>query len=173
MNKFFFFLLSVIIVFFQLSVLGVFFDARVIPNVALSFVICLVLLLGIEKSLVWIILVGFLIDIGSAWLWGTSALIFVIASALTDTINKYTEIRSLKSAQMFVLAFVLLFSSFAADFFGIVFSKIESQWIGRNVFYGVSFFSFEYGVKSVAAVATGIVIYYLIRKWNVAHRLSS
>jgi rod shape-determining protein MreD len=173
MNKFLFFLFCVIIVFFQLSVFGVFLSARVIPNLALSLIICLVLLQGIERSLVWIILTGFLIDIGSAWLWGTSALIFVIVSGLADKINKYAEIRSLKSAQMLVLAFALLVSSFTFDFLGFVFSKIESQWIGRNVFYEFSFFSFEYGVKSAAAVAVGIVIYYLIRKWNVVHRLSS
>ena len=136
MNKFLFFLLSVIIVYFQLSVFGIFFDARVIPNVVLSFVICLVLLAGIEKSLVWVVLSGLLFDISSAWLWGTSAFIFVIVSALADKINKYTEIRSLKSAQMLVLAFVLLVSSFAFDFLGFVFSKIENQWLGKNVFYG-------------------------------------
>jgi rod shape-determining protein MreD len=173
MNKFLFFLICIIIVFFQLSVLGIFFDARVIPNVALSLVVCLALLLGFEKSLAWAILAGLLIDMGSAWLWGTSALIFVIVSGLVDKINAYAEIRSLKSAQMLVLVSVLLVSSFTFDFLGIVFSKIEGQWIGKDLFYDFSFFSFEYGAKSAAVVASGIVIYYLFRKWNVTHRLSS
>jgi hypothetical protein len=74
---------------------------------------------------------------------------------------------------MFVLAFALLVSSFTSDILGFVFSKIENQWLGKNVYYYFSFFSFEYGIKSATAVVVGIVIYYLIRKWNVAQRLSS
>lgn len=173
MNKLLFFLLSALVVFFQLSVFGVFFDAKLIPNVALSFVICLVLLQGIEKSLIWIMLVGFLLDIGSAWLWGTSALILVVASAIAEKINRYTEIRSLKSGQIFVLAFTLLSSSVTFDFLGVVFSKFESYWLDRNIFYNFSLFSFEYGAKSAAAIMMGVFVYYLFRKWNVAYKLSS
>jgi len=173
MNKLLFFLLSALVVYFQLSVFGVFFNAKLIPNVVLSFVICLVLLQGIEKSLIWIMLIGFLIDIGSAWLWGTSALILAVTSAIAEKINRYTEIRSLKSGQIFVLAFSLLASSFAFDFLGLAISKIESYWLGQNIFYSFSFFSFEYGAKSAAAIMAGIFIYYLFRKWNVAYKLSS
>jgi rod shape-determining protein MreD len=161
------------VAFFQLSVLGVFFDARKIPNLALAFAVSLALLCGFRKGFAWVAIIGFLLDIGSSWLWGTGALIFVIVGWLVDNFNKYAEIRSLKSVQVFALAAITTFSIVAFDVLGFIFSKLENNWFGKNIFFNLDFFSPEYGLRIIGTGAAGFLAYFIMRKLNVPTWLST
>ncbi len=93
MKKFHLLLFILILFVFQYSILGIFFQNGRIPNLFVALVTSLAIIFGFEKSLKWVVFAGFLLDAGSAWLFGSGILALVIILWLIDKVKAIAEFR--------------------------------------------------------------------------------
>jgi len=164
MRNLIFFIICLALTIFQLSVLGVFFSYNRLPDLILVFVIALVIQKGLEESLKWIVILGLLIDAGSHWLCGTSALVFLILGALFGALSEVTGIKTRKTLLLFSLAPIIAIFKIASDAAVIFLSKLENYWLGENFPEAIIFFSWDYVLKLTYTVLAGYLIYFLLKR---------
>ena len=165
MKNFSFILLSIIIAFLQLSVVGVFFGSLAIPNLLLVFALSLVLLKGFDYSLKWLILASLIVDAGASWIIGTGTLLIVIISFLVGFMASIADIRSRRL--LFWPSFTLLIAilTWAYDQLANVAIRVENYDVGKKWPSGsVNNIGSEYFIKIFFTVLAGYAVYYIVKK---------
>jgi hypothetical protein len=152
------------IVFLQLSVGGVFFSARRIPDLALALVITLVLAMGLKGSLKWILLTGILIDAGSSTIFGTAALAYFLIGWMLSGLIDVTDIRSKKTFFLAFFAAAAMLSEIVKDIFIFVSFKIRANFFHEPHNALLNIFSVDYLFKIIYTIFAAYVIYYIFRK---------
>jgi rod shape-determining protein MreD len=164
MKNFTLFILCVVTVFLQLSVEGVFFSARRIPDLALALVITLVLALGLKESLKWILLTGILIDAGSSTVFGTTTLAYFLIGWMLSGLIDVADIRSKKTFFLAFFAAAAVFSEIAKDIFIFVSLKIRANFFHEMYGVPLNIFSVDYMFKIIYTIFAAYLIYYIFRK---------
>lgn len=154
----------VAIVFLQLSVAGVFFSVRRIPDVALALVITLVLTMGFKESLKWILLIGILIDAGSSVVFGTATLAYFLIGWMVSGLIEVADIRSRKAFFLAAFAAAATVSEIAKDVIILASSKIKAIFLHESYGVSIHFFGFDYFFKIVYTIFAAYVIYYIFRR---------
>jgi rod shape-determining protein MreD len=153
-----------ITVFLQLSVAGVFFSPRRIPDLALALVITLVLALGFKESLKWILLTGILVDAGSNTIFGTTALAYFLIGWMISGFIDVADIRSRKTFFLAVLAAVAAVSEILKDIFLFAALKIKANFLHKSFDTSLNVFSADYFFKILYTIIAAYAIYYIFRK---------
>jgi len=154
----------VITIFFQLSVEGVFFPARRIPDLALALVITLVLAMGFKEALKWILLTGILIDAGSSTVFGTATLAYFLIGWMVSGLIDVADIRSRKTFFLTVLAAAALISEIAKDVLIFAGLKIKANFFHESFGASLNIFSVDYLFKIIYTIFAAYVIYYVFRR---------
>lgn len=165
MKKFNLSLLILALFIFQYSILGVFFQSGRIPNLFVALVVGLAIIFGFEKSLKWVIFAGFLLDAGSAWLFGSGILALVIVLWLIDKTKAIAEFRSKRYLFAFLLFLTAGISSVTFDILMELIIKAE-RLFSLSTSSASSNFSFEmdYALKTAYAASSVILVYFFVRK---------
>jgi cell shape-determining protein MreD len=158
------FIFCSITAFLQLSVEGVFFPAQRIPDLALALVITLVLAMGFEESLKWILLIGILIDAGSFVVFGTTILAYFLIGWLVSSLVGVADIRSRKTFFLAFFAGAVLICEIAKDIFVFFSLKIKGNFLHESYGASINIFSFDYFFKIIYTVLAAYVIYYIFRR---------
>jgi hypothetical protein len=164
MKNFALFILCVVMVFFQLSVVGVFFSAKRIPDLAMALVITLVLAMGFKESLKWILLTGILIDAGSPSVFGTMTLSYFLIVWMIAGLIDVTDIRSRKIFFLTALAAATAVSEIVKDVFIIAILKIKANFLHKPFGASLDVFSTDYFFKILYTIIAAYAIYYIFRK---------
>lgn len=167
MPRFPLFILVIILVILQLSVLDVFFGFPKSPNVVLAFVVSLTVLSGLKDGLGWIILSGLLLDAGAGWLFGTSALLLVIVAWAVENLKNFSDIGSLRRLAFFPsFAAIMILSVFVCDWAGFWLFRLENRfWTRQNL--ALSFHpDADFFWKAVFTAFSGVIIYSMMKKFD-------
>lgn len=164
MKNFALFVLCVVTVFLQLSVVGVFFPARRIPDLALALVITLVLALGFKESLKWILLTGILIDAGSSVVFGTTALTYFLIGWMVSGLIDVADIRSRKTFFLAALAAAVAVSEILKDIFVFAILRIKANFLHKPFGISLNVFSADYFFKILYTIVAAYAIYYIFRR---------
>ena len=164
MKNFILFIFCVAVVFVQLSVEGVFFTGRRIPDLALAFVITLVLAMGFKKSFKWILLTGLLIDVGSSAVFGTAALAFFVIGWAISRFAAHADMRSRKIFFLASFAVIVAISEIVKDFFILASLKIKADFFHETFNASFHIFSLDYFLKIFYTILAAYVIYYIFRR---------
>jgi rod shape-determining protein MreD len=164
MKNFALFLLCVITVFLQLSVMGSFFSVRRIPDLALALVITLVVATNFKESLKWILLTGILIDAGSSTIFGTTTLAYFLIGWMISGLIDVADIRSRKTFFLTALAVATLVSEIVKDSLIFVSLKIRASFFHESLGAFPNIFSVDYFFKILYTIAAAYVIYYIFRR---------
>jgi len=164
MKNFGLFILCVVMVFLQLSVAGVFFSARRIPDLALALVITLVLTMGFKESLKWILLTGILIDAGSSTVFGTATLAYFLIGWMVAGLIDVADIRSKKTFFLAFFAAAVMISEIAKDIFIFVSFKIRANFFHEPHSALLNIFSVDYLFKIIYTIFAAYIIYYIFRR---------
>jgi rod shape-determining protein MreD len=164
MKNFALLILCVVTVFFQLSVEGVFFSARRIPDLALALVITLVLTMGFKESLKWILLTGILIDAGSSTVFGTATLAYFLVGWMVAGLIDVADIRSRKTFFLAAFAATVLVSEIAKDIFIFAIFKIKANFLHEPFGASLNIFSADYFFKILYTIIAAYAIYYIFRR---------
>ena len=164
MKNFALFIFCVVTVFLQLSVAGVFFSARRIPDLALALVITLVLAMGFKESLKWILLTGILIDAGSSTVFGTATLVYFLIGWMVSGLVDVADIRSKKTFFLAAFAGAVAVSEVGKDIFLFAILKIKADFLHEPLGAFLNIFSTDYLFKILYTIIAAYVIYYIFRK---------
>lgn len=162
------FAFCVTVVFFQLSVEGVFFAERRIPDLALALVITLVLALKFRASFKWILFMGFLIDAGSGGIFGTTALAYFLIGWAVSRFVVIADIRSRKAFFLATLAGAVFISEIIKDLFFLAGLKMRANYLNESLAASLNFLSVDYIFKIAYSMLAAFVIYYLFRRTSRA-----
>jgi rod shape-determining protein MreD len=169
MRNFFLVLFCVVIVLLQASSAGVFFGFERIPNLVLALAISLVLIMGFEKSLVWIILIGVLADAYSGWAIGINAIILVLIAWAISGIMLVANIKSRRLLFFPALFFLTAGFVIVYDLLAGAAGRAANLWLGaNNSGFGTYYFSWSYVLKIVFTALFVYAIYYFVEKINAA-----
>lgn len=155
------------IVLLHISASGIFFKSERIPNITLALVIGLVFILGFEKSLVWIVIAGLLLDAVSGRIFGISALILALIgwaiSALSTAVN-------FRSRRLLFLPVLFLLSAGLAFVFDIsegMIIRASGAWFNaQGGVSGINYFSGDYVLKISYTAFFAFIMYYLAARLN-------
>jgi rod shape-determining protein MreD len=165
MKKFYLFLFILILFVFQYSILGIFFQNGRIPNLFVALVTSLAIIFGFEKSLKWVVFAGFLLDVGSAWLFGSGILALVIILWLIDKVKAIAEFRSKRYLFAFLLFLTAGISSVVFDILVELILKAERLFFLSASFAPLNFsFGTDYALKTVYTALSVIAVYFFVRK---------
>jgi len=164
MKNFVLFIFCVVTVFLQLSVVGVFFSAGRIPDLALALVITLVLTLGFKESLKWILLTGIMVDAGSSTIFGTTTLAYFLIGWMISGLIDVADIRSRKTFFLAVLAASAGVSEILKDIFLFATLKIKANFLHKSFDSSWNVFSADYFFKILYTIIAAYAIYYLFRR---------
>lgn len=164
MKNFALFILCVVAVFLQLSVVGVFFPARRIPDLALALVITLVLTMGFKESLKWILLTGILIDAGSSTVFGTTTLAYLLIGWMVAGLIDVADIRSRKTFFLVAFAAAIVVSEIAKDIFIFFILKIKANFLHEPFGVSSNIFSADYFFKILYTIIAAYAVYYIFRR---------
>lgn len=155
----------IIIFILYYSVLGVFLQNSIIPNLFVALTVSLAIIFGFEKSLTWIIFAGFLMDIGSAWPVGSGILALVIVLWLIDKMKAITEFRSKRYLFVFLLFFTSGISNVVFDILMELIVRIEKIFLlNVSAVYSFPIFEKNYILKNSCTALSIIVVYFFARK---------
>lgn len=164
MKNFFLFIFCIIAVFLQLSVEGSFFSPERIPDLALALVITLVVSMGFEKSALWLVLAGILIDAGSGTIFATATLAYILIGWAISHLSAVADIRSRKILFAVSLGAITVFSEIAKDLFFWASFRIKDYYLRQSYTVHANFFSLNYFLKIVYTVLAVYLIYYAFRR---------
>ncbi|MFA5925716.1 MAG: hypothetical protein WC831_02175 [Parcubacteria group bacterium] len=167
MRNFFFVIFCAAVVFLQVSSAGVIFGSERVPNFALALVISLVLVLGFEKSLAWIILTGILVDVYSGWIIGMDALVMIIIAWVVSALLSVADIKSRKS--LFFPALFLLSAGFALiyDILAGIFMHVAILWLNiGGSYFRVNYSGWDYTFKIFFTALSVYAVYYFVERIN-------
>ncbi|MFH0930158.1 MAG: rod shape-determining protein MreD [Candidatus Moraniibacteriota bacterium] len=164
MKNFILFIFCAIAVFFQLSVEGSFFSPERIPDLALALVITLVISMGFEKSALWLVFTGLLIDAGSGTIFGTAALAYVFIGWAISHLAAVADIRSRKILFALSLGAITAFSEIAKDLFFWASFRLKDYYLHQSFGTHINFFSLDYFFKIIYTVLVVYFIYYIFRR---------
>lgn len=164
MKNFILFIFCTTAVFFQLSIEGSFFSPGRIPDLALALVITLVLSMGFEKSVGWLVFAGLLIDAGSGTIFGTAALTYVFIGWAISHLAAVADIRFRKILFAMSLGAITVFSEIAKDLFFWASFRFKDYYLHQSFGVHVNFFSPDYFFKMLYTVLTVYLIYYVFHK---------
>lgn len=164
MKNFILFIFCTTAVFFQLSIEGSFFSPGRIPDLALALVITLVLSMGFEKSVGWLVFTGLLIDAGSGTIFGTAALAYVFIGWAISHLAAVANIRSRKILFAASLGAITVFSEIAKDLFFWASFRFKEYYLHQSFGMQVNFFSLDYFSKIIYTVLAVYSIYYVFRR---------
>jgi rod shape-determining protein MreD len=167
MRNLFFAIFCTAVILLHISAAGSFFRPERVPNITLALVMSLVLVLGFEKSLVWIILSGLIFDTASGYIFGTSALLLVL---IGWTIGALSTVVDVKSRKLLFLPSLFLLSVIFALLFdateGLII-RISSSWFNfHSMISSANYFSWDYVLKITFTALSVFVIYYLTKRMN-------
>lgn len=155
------------VVLLHISAVGLFFKPERIPNITLALVISLVFILGFEKSLIWIILVGLIFDAVSGRIFGTSALLLALIGWTISTLSTAVDF---KSRRLLFLPVLFLLSAGLAFLFDIlegIITRVSGAWLNfHGMASNINYFSWDYVLKIVFTSLFVFIIYYLIVRLN-------
>lgn len=164
MKNFILFFFCIAAVFFQLSAEGAFFSERRIPDLALALVITLVVANGFEKSVGWIVLIGLVIDAGSASIFGTTALVYLLVGWMINFLITFANIRSRKIFFLGFLAAVAALFEIIKDLSIAESFRLKVHYLQKTFHYPINFFSLDYLLKIFYTVLAVYIVYYIFRK---------
>jgi len=165
MKKYHLFLFVSTLFFFQYSILGIFFQNGRIPNLFVALAVSLAVIFGLEKSLVWIIFSGFLMDIGSFWLIGTGIMALLIILWLIDKVKAIAEFRSKRYLFVFLLFLTAGLSSIAFDILIRIILKAERIFLSDiNFSECYPLFGTDNVLKAVYTSLSALAVYFFARK---------
>lgn len=164
MKNFIIFIFCIIVVFFQLSVEGIFFSNYRIPDLALAFVVTLVLAVGFKKSFKWILLTGLLIDAGSSAVFGTAALAFFVIGWAISRFAAHADMRSRKIFFLASFAVIVAISEIVKDFFMLASLKIKADFFHETFGAPLHIFSLDYFLKIFYTILAAYAVYYIFRR---------
>lgn len=167
MRNLFLAIFCVAVVLLYISAAGPFFKSERIPNITLSLVISLVFILGFDKSLVWIILSGLLLDVVSGHIFGTSALLFVLIGWMISALSKAVDF---KSRRLLFLPTLFLLSAGLTLLFDLLegmIAYVSISWLGfQGMSPDINYFNWDYILKIIFTAFFVFAIYYVINKMN-------
>lgn len=169
MKNFVLFVFSVLVAIFHLSAAGVFFSSQRVPDLALAFVVALVLAQGFKSSWKWILVLGIFIDAGSSTVFGMTALAFFLVGWIVSRLAKVADIRSRKSFFVASLAAIAVFSEIVKDLFVLAELKIKANYLHKSFGVPLDIFSLDYLLKLAYTAIAACAIYYIFRR--VSRRL--
>ncbi|MCX6763091.1 MAG: rod shape-determining protein MreD [Candidatus Moranbacteria bacterium] len=164
MKNFIFFIFCTTSVLVQLSIEGSFFSSGRIPDLALALVITLVLSMGFEKSVGWLVFMGLLIDAGSGTIFGTAALTYVFVGWAISHLASVADIRSRKILFAASLGTITVFSEIAKDLFFWASFRFKDYYLHQPFGIHANFFSLDYFFKMLYTVLAVYLIYYVFRR---------
>ena len=164
MRNFIFFAICIVLIFFQLSVLGIFFAGQRLPDIALALVVTLTILLGFKDALKWTILAGVVMDAGTSWIFGTGILALVIVSWLVELLGETADIKPRKKMFFVFFAGLVAAAKIVSDILAAVFQKGEGYWLHSGLNASVSFLSWDYALRLLFTILAGIFVYYFINR---------
>jgi len=165
MKNFYLFLLILIFFLFQYSVLGVFLKSGQIPNLFVALTVSLAVISGFEKSLGWVILSGFWLDVGSFWIIGSGSLALVIILWLIDKIKTIAEFRSKRHWFAILLFLTAGFSSVLFDaLLELIFKTENFFFTDINSVHLFSSSGTDYILKTIWTALLVIPLYFLVRR---------
>jgi rod shape-determining protein MreD len=167
MRNFFIAIFCAAVVLLHTSAAGALFKSERIPNITLALVISLVFILGFEKSLIWIILSGFLLDVVSGHIFGTSALLLVLIGWIISALSTAVDF---KSRRLLFLPTLFLLSAgltFLFDVLDSIISHFSISWFSfQGMVSSINYFDWDYFLKIIFTAFFVFIIYYLINKMN-------
>lgn len=167
MRNFFLTIFCVTVVFLHTSSAGVFFGPESLPNLTLALAVSLTLVLGFRESLVWIFLVGMLIDVYSGWTIGVSALILAIIAWAISGFSSVADIRLRRLYFLPILFFLSAGLVFAYDILAQIFMRAGFLRLGADMFvFGTDYLSGNYFLKVFLTALSVFAIYYITAKIN-------
>lgn len=164
MKNFFLFVFCGLAVIFQFSVLGNFFDAGRSPDLVLVLAITLVVALGFERSIVWLVVLGLLADAGSNWRLGATSLLLVSLGLGLEKLLRFAEIRSRKSLFVLLFGLIIAFSKIIFDLTSSAIFWITAYFKKQMIVTQMFFFNRDYFLKIFYTVMLGYLTYYIFRK---------
>jgi rod shape-determining protein MreD len=164
MKNLFLFVFCTIVVFFQLSAFGSFFSPERIPDLALALVITLVIAMGFEKSVLWLVFTGLLIDAGSGTIFGTATLAYVLIGWAISHLAAVADIRSRKILFAASLGAITVFSEISKDLFFWAGFHLKDYYLHQSFAVHINFFSLGYLMKMIYTVLAVYFIYYVFRR---------
>lgn len=168
MRNFNLFIFILVVVFLQLSVLGSFVSPARTPNLILALAVSLVIYQGFEKYLGWVILGGFLLDIGASWPLGSTSLLLVLVALGIDKLSAVSNIKSKHSLFYLSLAVVFVLSLFVFDWASVGLLSIEKYFLKNNQLISLPVkIDFDYLLKSIYTILSGFIIYFIVRKLEI------
>lgn len=153
-----------VVVLLQLSAEGVVFSGQRIPDLALALAITLVVTMGFEKSIGWIVLIGLLIDAGSNPVFGTTALAYLLTGWGISCLVTVADIRSRKILFLLSLAAFTVFSEVAKDFLVLGSLKIKAHYFKEAFSVSGNFFSLDYALKILYTILAMYFVYYIFKR---------
>lgn len=167
MRNFFLALFCVVIVLLQVSSAGIFFGFERIPNLVLALAVSLVLIMGFEKSLVWIILAGILVDAYSGWAIGINAVILVLIAWATSGFQSVADIKSRRLLFFPAIFFLTAGLAVTYDLLARLAGRAATLWLGaNNLGFGAYYFSWNYALKVIFTAFSVYAVYYFAKKIN-------
>jgi len=155
------------VVLLHISAAGIFFKAERIPNITLALVISLVFILGFEKSLVWIIFAGLLLDAVSGHIFGTSALLLALMGGMISALLTAVDFKSRRLLFLPALFLLSAILTFLFDILEGVVIRVSGAWLNvRGLVSGINYFSSDYIFKIVFTALSVFFIYYLTKRLN-------
>ncbi|OGI25387.1 MAG: hypothetical protein A3J76_02025 [Candidatus Moranbacteria bacterium RBG_13_45_13] len=164
MKNYFLFVFCFLAVVFQLSVLGNFFDAKRLPDLVLIFSLTLILSLGFERSMVWLVVAGLLLDAGSNWRLGTTSLALVMLGMGLERILRFAEIRSRRFLFVLLFGIIIAFSKIVFDLASQMIFWMTAYYKKQPAGIQAAFFSQDYFLKIFYTILIGYFTYYIFRK---------
>ncbi len=164
MKNFFLFVFCFLVVAFQVSVLGNFFGQNQAPDLVLGFAMTLILSKKFEDTIVWLVVLGILVDSFSRTYLGTTSLVLIALALLFVRLLRFAEIRSRRTMFFVLFGVIIFFSKTMFDVFSYVFFSLTSYFgKGEPVLLPVSL-SGDYFLKILLTVCSAYAIYYVYRK---------
>jgi len=164
MKNFVLFIFCVLAVLLQLSVAGVFFSARRIPDLALALAVALVVAQGFKKSWKWILLLGVLFDAGAGTSFGMATLALFLVGWIVSGVAKIADIRSKKYFFVVSLAAVAAFSETAKDLLLLAGLKMRANYLQEPLATALNIFSLDYFLKIAYTILATCAVYYIFRR---------
>ena len=167
MRNLFIAIFCVAVVLLHISAAGLFFKPERIPNITLALVISLVFILGFERSIIWIVLAGLLLDAISGHIFGISALLLVLVGWMISALSTAVDFKSRRLLFLPVLFFLSASLTFFFDILDGIFIRVSGAWFN---FYGmvssINYFSWDYVLKITFTALFVFIIYYLTKRLN-------
>ncbi len=155
-----------VLVLVQLSVLDVFFGPARTPNLILATVVYLAMFGGFERYLGWIVLCGFLLDLGSSRLLGSNPLLLILAAFSVDRLNAISDIKSRPSRFFPSFALIMAVSLFIFGWASYGLANLEKNIGGGDGRIVPPSLDLDYLWKNIFTILGGFAIYFFARKFE-------